>query len=93
MKIREAGKAETVQRARNGQARSQYNVGDSAKHGVEGCFPILPAVPGFLITAEDKYRVVCARGDDQQREQINRVGRKSYYAVVAKKGDDSPGRG
>ena len=65
LEIRQPGEAETVHCAGDGQARAQDNVGSPAVHRVEGCLAILAGVPRLLITAEDKYRIVCSGGDGQ----------------------------
>ena len=65
LKIRQPGKAETVHRAGDRQARAQNNVRGPVVHRVEGRLAILADVARLLITAQNKYRVICSGGDGQ----------------------------
>lgn len=71
-KIRKPGKAEAIHGAGNGQTRTQDHVGGPVKHRVEGRFPILAGVARFVVTAEHEYRVVRARRNRHENEQVGR---------------------
>ena len=93
LKVGQPGKAQTGHRSRDGQTRTQDDVGRSVKHCVEGLFAILTGAARFLVAADEKNRVVRSGGDHQQREQVCRVGRQPDDPGVAQKRHDSPGGG
>lgn len=53
---------------------------------------ILTRVAGFVVAAEQEYRVISAGGNGQQREQVDREGRKAENAVIDQKTDDPADR-
>ena len=93
LKIREPGERQAEHRAGNRQARAQDDVRGPSVHRFEGRYPILPGVARFVEAAQNEDRIIRSGRDDQQRQQIGRVGRQLDDSGVRQHGDDSARRG
>ena len=93
LEVGQPGETEARHRAGNGQARAQDDMGRAAIHRVEGIFPLLAGGPRFVISADEKYRVIRSGGDHQQCQQIGGIRRQRKKADIAKEGNESPSCG
>src|ERR1700744_1808134 len=80
---RQPGKTEAEKRPGDRRAGGQDNLGGSVVCGVEGCFPILAGLTCFLVPAEEKYSVVCTRGDPDGYQEIAGVGGQADKTLIA----------
>ena len=68
-------------------------MGRPAEHGVVRLFSVLACRAGFLISADEEYRVVRAGGDRQCHQQVGGEGRETDDLVVAEECHHTAGRG
>ena len=67
-------------------------MGGTAVHAVVRVFSLFAGRAGLLIAADEEYRVVRPGRDDQQRQQIGRVGGQAQDSDTAKEGNESARR-
>jgi hypothetical protein len=91
LEVGQPGEAQAVDRSGDGQSGTDDDVHSAAVHRVEGRFTFLARGARFVIAADDEDRIVRARRDRQQREQIRRVGREADNSRVREKGDHPSG--